>query len=357
MIPISVCIITKNEAENLERCLQALQPYPFEIVVTDTGSTDNSRDIAAQYTDRIYDFEWVNDFSAARNFCIDHASHNMILSLDTDEFIRPFAWEALQEVLEKNPKGLGTIELLNYFDADGETKHYQVRLERLFNRRCYRYVNPIHEALAPVSRLAPYRYDTPISADHVGYQGTAEKLREKAERDIAMLSNELSDNPEDPYLYFQLGQSYMLIRDEETALDYFLLGIKHHPDPRADYTHVLVYNCGHLLLDRNRTAEASFLLSFYEHYSDRMDFLCLMGLYRLHQNQPLNALPEFVKALTAPNHGAADVREPSYYIGYIYELFGKKDIARVHYQNCGVDYPPAAEALTRLAQNRDDPHE
>lgn len=355
MIPISVCIITKNEAENLEKCLKALQPYPFEIVVADTGSTDHSKEIAGKYTDRVYDFVWVNDFSAARNFCIDHATHNMILSLDTDEFIHPFSWETLQAVLEQNPKGIGAIELFNYFDADGETKRYQVRLERLFNRRCYHFVNPIHETLVPIGDLIPYRYDTPISADHVGYQGTAEKLRAKAERDIAMLSAELSSNPEDPYLYFQLGQSCMLMRDEEAALAYFLQGIKHHPHPDADYTHVLVHNCGHLLLERNRVAEASFLLSFYEHYSDRMDFLCLMGLYRLHQNQPLNALSEFVKALTAPERGTADAREPSYYIGYIYELLGKKEIARTHYQNCGTDYPPAVEALTRLAQSQDNP--
>lgn len=348
MIPISVCIITKNEAAHLEKCLQALQPYPFEVVVTDTGSADDSVAVAKRYTDRVYEFAWCNDFSAAKNFCVDHASHNIILSLDTDEFIHPFVWETLQETIEKNPKGLGTIELFNYFDTDDGTKRYQVRLERLFNRRHYRFVNPVHEALAPIGRLTPYRYDTPISADHVGYQGSAEKLREKAERDISMLLAELSSNPEDPYLYFQLGQSYMLMRDEENALDCFLQGIEHNPDPGAEYTQVLVHNCGHLLLDRNRTDEASFLLSYYEYYSDRMDFLCLTGLYRLRQNQPLGALPEFVKALTAPKQGAADAREPSYYIGYIYELFGKTDIARTHYQNCGADYTPAREALARL---------
>ena len=66
MIPISVCVITKNEAENLKKCLEALTPYPFEIVVTDTGSEDDSVEVAKQYTNRVYTFEWVNDFSSAR---------------------------------------------------------------------------------------------------------------------------------------------------------------------------------------------------------------------------------------------------------------------------------------------------
>lgn len=74
MIPISVCIITKNEAENLQRCLEALKPYPFEIVVTDTGSEDNSLETAGQFTDHVYEFAWINDFSAARNFCVSHAT-------------------------------------------------------------------------------------------------------------------------------------------------------------------------------------------------------------------------------------------------------------------------------------------
>ena len=347
MIPISVCIITKNEAENLKKCLEALKPYPFEIVVTDTGSEDNSREIAGQYTDRIYEFEWINDFSAARNFCISHASHNTIFSLDTDEFLRPLDWDALQKALEDHPKSLGAIELFSYFDVEGETQHQVVRLERLFNRRHYQFVNPIHEVLVPIGRLERSTYDAPVSVDHVGYQGTKEKLKEKAERDISLIRAEIEADPENPYLYFQLGQGYMLMRDEENALLWFRKAMELHPMPGADYTLALLCNYAGILLDHNQVEEASSILPYRSAFADNKDFLCLSGRIYLCMGQPLKALPEFVQALSAPKYSLVNPHAPSYYIGLIYEMFGKRDIARTHYENCG-EYPPAAEALKRL---------
>lgn len=350
MIPISACIITKNEAENLKKCLEALQKYPFEIVVVDTGSTDNSKEVALTYTDKIYDFTWIDDFSAARNFAAERASHNMIFPVDTDEFITQLDWDALQTQLSENPKSVGSIKRMDYFETDGE-KHCQLCvIDRIYHRRYYQYTMPIHETLSPLTK-APYRsYATSIELDHVGYLGSGDLLREKALRDMKLLLKELEKEPDNPYHYFQVAQSYMLMRDSENALLYFQKAMEYDPDPKADYTHVLLYNYGHLLLEQGRTDEASFLLDYHEYYKDNMDYLCLTGLLYLHQNQPLKALPEFVNALTAPGGDLADRREPSYYIGYIYERFGKTDIARTHYQNCGADYAPAKEALTRLSQ-------
>lgn len=348
MIPISVCIITKNEAENLKKCLEALKPYPFEVVVTDTGSEDDSVEVARQYTDRVHEFAWINDFAAARNFCVSRASHNTVLSLDTDEFIRPFDWEALQTAIESHPKGLGTIELLNYFDVDGSTSHQTCRLERLFNRRYYQFQNPIHEVLVPTGSFSPDSYDAPVTVDHVGYQGTKEKLKEKAERDMALIRAEIEADPENPYLYFQLGQGYMLMRDHVGALPWFRRAMELHPMPGADYTLVLLCNYADILLDDDLVEEAASVLSYRDAFADNRDFLCLSGRIYLRMGQPLKALPEFVQALSAPKYSLDAPSTPSYYIGLIYEMFGKREIARTHYENCG-DYPPAVEALKRLA--------
>ena len=348
MIPISVCIITKNEAENLKKCLEALSLYPFEIVVTDTGSGDDSMEIARRYTDHVYEFEWINDFSAARNFCISHATHDIILSLDTDEFLRPLDWEALQEAIEKHPRSLGAIELFSYFDnADGVTKQQLSRLERLFDRRYYHFINPVHEILVPVEGISYSSYNAPVSVDHVGYQGSKEKLKEKAERDIALIRTEIESDPNNPYHYFQLGQSYMLMRDHENALSWFRKAMELHPVPGTDYTLVLLCNYAGILLDNNLVEEAANVLPYHDSFADNKDFLCLCGRIYLHMGQPLKALPEFVQALSAPKYSLDDPCIPSYYIGFIYEMFGKRDIARTHYENCG-EYPPAVEALKRL---------
>ncbi len=347
MIPISVCIITKNEADNLDKCLAALSKYPFEIVVVDTGSSDNSREIAAHYTDKLYDFTWCDDFSAARNFAISKASHNMILSLDTDEFITDIDLAVLEQSVNQNPKGLGRIELLNYFETNGTLKHQICHLERLFNRKYYQFQSPIHETITPTSSFPITSYDTSIKVDHVGYLGSADKLQAKSERDLKLLLKELSISPDNPYLYFQVAQCYMLTREETTALDYFKLAIAHHPAPEDDYTRILVCNYGNILISHNQPEEALPLLDYYDYYHDNADYLCMVGLLYLHLNQQLKALPEFIKALTAPKRDSLDKRMLSYYIGFIYELFGQKEIARTHYQNCG-DLPAALEALERL---------
>ena len=82
---ISVCMIVKNEEKNLAACLDCLQGITDEIVIVDTGSTDATKEIAAKYTDKLYDFAWVDDFSAARNFAFSKATMDYIYSADADE--------------------------------------------------------------------------------------------------------------------------------------------------------------------------------------------------------------------------------------------------------------------------------
>ncbi|MDE5865111.1 MAG: glycosyltransferase, partial [Lachnospiraceae bacterium] len=312
MIPISVCIITKNEAEHLEKCLAALKSYPFEIIVTDTGSTDNSKEIAYKYTNKVYDFEWINDFSAARNFTINKASHNVILSLDTDEFIKDIDLEKLDQLIQENPKYVGSVEMLNYFEDNGSIRYQMTRLDRLFNRRYYHFENPIHEVLSPIAKIPYISYEAPIVVDHVGYLGSKEYLDEKSMRNMELLQKELETDPDNPYLYFQIAQCYMMMRDMEHAAEYFKISIEHNPDPKDDYTRILVANYGNILLDKMKVEEAMQLLSYYDYFNDNADYLCMVGRAYILANQPLKALPEFVKALTAPKRDSVEPKVASY---------------------------------------------
>ena len=95
MTPVSVCIIAKNEEAHIEECCKRLQPYGFEIVLVDTGSKDRTVELARRYTDRIFSFDWCDDFSAAKNYALSKASHDWILSLDCDEYIETIDTKAL----------------------------------------------------------------------------------------------------------------------------------------------------------------------------------------------------------------------------------------------------------------------
>ena len=84
---ISVCMIVKNEEPRLRACLDSLKPIADEIIVVDTGSVDGTKAVAAEYTDKIYDFAWIDDFSAARNFAFSKATGDYIYTADADEVI------------------------------------------------------------------------------------------------------------------------------------------------------------------------------------------------------------------------------------------------------------------------------
>lgn len=350
MIPISVCIITKNEAAKLEKCLKALRPYPFEIIVTDTGSTDNSREIAAKYADKVLDFEWINDFSAARNFCASKASHNVILSLDTDEYLTELDLASLYDLIEANPKGVGEIFLTGYFTSDNGTLDAQeVWLTRLYNRKYYTFERAVHECIVPKKNITFTHYHLPLKVDHDGYLGSQEFLDQKSLRNIELLKEELKKNPLDPYINFQIGQSYLLMRKEDAALSYFRIAMQNQPAIANDYTRILVKNYGEVLLSAGLLDEAMTILAYYDAYQDNADYLCLVGRIYILRNEFLKALPELIKALTAPHYDSAEARKalPSYYIGHIYQYYGQTENAIRHFQSCG-DYPPALERLRLL---------
>ena len=87
MASLSLCMIVKNEEDVLGRCLESVKGLADEIIVVDTGSDDLTKEIAAHYTDRIYDFEWRDDFSAARNFAFSKGTKDFLMWLDADDVI------------------------------------------------------------------------------------------------------------------------------------------------------------------------------------------------------------------------------------------------------------------------------
>src|SRR5690554_5754125 len=85
MITVSLCMIVKNEEDVLERCLNSVKGLMDEIIIVDTGSTDKTKEIARKFTDKIYDFEWIDDFSAARNYAFQQATKEYIFWMDADD--------------------------------------------------------------------------------------------------------------------------------------------------------------------------------------------------------------------------------------------------------------------------------
>ncbi len=99
MITISLCMITKNEEQFLEQCLNSVKNLVDEIIIVDTGSTDKTKEIASKFTAQIFDFKWCDDFSAARNESLKHAAKDWILILDADEQLDPSGIEEIKNII------------------------------------------------------------------------------------------------------------------------------------------------------------------------------------------------------------------------------------------------------------------
>ena len=155
MITLSVCMIVKNESEVLARCLDSVRGAVDEIIIVDTGSDDNTREIARRYTDHVYDFEWIDDFSAARNYSFSKASMDYCMWLDADDVLAPEARAALCALKATLDPSVAVV-MMKYdtaFDASGRAALSYYR-ERLIRRGAGMFwTGAIHEAIAPAGKV------------------------------------------------------------------------------------------------------------------------------------------------------------------------------------------------------------
>lgn len=353
MLPISICIIAKNEEKHLHSFLssikQHMKGYPHEIIFIDTGSTDSTKKLASEYTDSIFDFAWINDFSAARNFSLSRATNDWVLILDCDEYVTSLDPKCFQQMMEQYPTGIGMITRLNHYQMNGQDSIYTDQVERFFNRKYFHYEAIIHEQVVSSFQEKPGKIALPLTVDHCGYLGTAEELQKKVERNNTLLLKILEQTPDDPYLYFQLGQSYNAIHNAEKTCFYYGKGLEFEVDPKVEYVQLMVIGYGYSLLNLKRYEEALLFESIYEEFKFSADFLFLMGLIYMNNAMFDKAIKEFLNATNCTHSSVKGINSYlSYYnIGVIYECAGLPKDAVKYYKMCG-DYDPALMGLQRL---------
>lgn len=363
---LSVCIITKNEEQNIRRCLECLKPTGFEIVVVDTGSTDNTKKIAVEYTDKVYDFPWCDDFGTAKNFAIEKASEPYVMVIDSDEFLETIDISVLTELLQKHPHQVGRIQRKNIFSRKGVSQENKEWLNRIFAKEEFHYEGRIHEQVTAQDGREYETYQTPVVILHTGYDLTLEQRRQKAERNAVLLERELISLEDEvqrkkteaesqkaaaqiPYILYQLGKSYYMAEDYECACDYFSRALSYDLNPKLEYVIDMVETYGYALLNSGQAENALFFENIYNEFGDSADFQFLMGLIYMNNARFEEAVEEFLKATTHQECRSTGVNSyAAYYnIGVIYECLGKLEQAKEYYQRCG-DYGPAVERLSLM---------
>ncbi|MBF1694568.1 glycosyltransferase family 2 protein, partial [Selenomonas sp.] len=189
---ISACVIVKNEAENLPRWLSSMRSFADEMIVVDTGSTDQSVEIARAGGARVLHFDWINDFSAAKNFALDAATGDWIVFPDADEYFAEESNPRVRPLLEEydaHPYLDGFIVHLVNIDVDtGALLGTSAEVQRIFRRAPHiRFVGSIHEHIENLSgdtarqmMIAPG-----LTLYHTGYSPRI--IKGKSQRDLELL--------------------------------------------------------------------------------------------------------------------------------------------------------------------------
>lgn len=164
MKKLSLVMIVKNEEKVLERCLNSCKNIVDEIIIVDTGSTDNTKNIAKKFNAKIYDYTWDNNFSNARNFAISKSTGDFNLILDADEYITKFNKNSFINFMENPNKQIGKIKIINFFKKDNKIMKDNTFISRLIPKNIF-YEGMVHEQIN--SNLPRIIVD--IEIEHDGY--------------------------------------------------------------------------------------------------------------------------------------------------------------------------------------------
>ncbi len=261
---LSLCMIVKDEAENLPRCLKSVQGIVDEIIVVDTGSTDETPKIAQRYGAKVIPFEWTGSFSDARNESLKHATGEWILWLDADEALAE-GKERLRVLLEESADCDGFV--LPMVSFTGFRSHREGHVHpafRLFrNLKGIRFERDLHEQITlSIRSLKPEaKFGVlPVWIEHYGYLVPIVQRKQKVQRNLDLAKKELKANPFDPFAWFNLGREYLRLQQWERAFYCLRRAMVHLGDGFTPYLLRCVCDAVHCLTQLKRHQQALALL-------------------------------------------------------------------------------------------------
>ncbi|SHH97780.1 glycosyltransferase family 2 protein [Virgibacillus chiguensis] len=296
MHSISLCMIVKNEEEVLEQCLRSVESICDEIIILDTGSTDRTKEIALQFTNKVFDFEWVDDFSKARNKSFSYATKDYILYLDADDVVLPEDLDKLKNL--KKTELNDTIDAVSMyyhtsFDQQGNPT-FKFRRNRLLKRsNHFKWFGAVHEYILVYGNI----YHSDIAITHRKedkeidlstrdrnlkiYEKQLEKGVEFAPRELFYYANELKDH-----------QRFL------EAINYYKKFLNSERGWIEDAIRACIYmaDCYKALgeIDEETTA----LLHTFKFDLPRPEVLCRLGDHFMNKNSFQKAIRWYMLALT-----------------------------------------------------------
>lgn len=306
---ISLCMIVKNEEEVLNNCLESVKKASDEIIIVDTGSTDKTKEIAVKYTDKVIDFEWVDDFSAARNFSFSHATMDYILWLDADDILMEKDLKKLLKLKKNLDPSVDAVSMFYHlaFDEHGNPA-FNLRRNRLVKReRNFKWHGVVHEYLEVSGNIIGS--DIAITHNKQKKKNTSieegrnlriyEKKLKRGEpftpRDLYYYANELKDNQhhKKATLYYQefLATKKGWVEDEIMACIY-------------------MSDCYRHLGEKDEELNA--LCKSFQYDLPRPEISCRLGGYFMGKKDYQSAIFWFNTAINTKQKDSGGFQKPAY---------------------------------------------
>lgn len=355
MKKLSLVMITKNEESNLKRCLESVKNIVNEIIVVDTGSTDNTKEVALSFNAKVYDYKWDDNFSNARNYAISKSTGDWNLILDADEYISKIDLKAILRFMNTNQNSIGQVKIINYFKENKEIRKSISYTSRLAPKNVY-FTGSIHEQL----NSSYPRKKVEIEVKHDGYL-----YINKFDRNIKLILKELEDYPNDSYLLYQSAKTYYTNNMFKDASPYFYKFYN-----QCDFKKDAFFEDGIVLFLYNliKTNDLEYGLKVIDDNLDLLNnccdfyFACGVFFTELVATNPDKYINYFdnielcyLNAMQLAQKGALESVEgvgsflSAYNLGIFYELTGDMDKAFKYYSiSAKYNYQPACARLNSL---------
>ena len=277
MITISLCLIVKNEEDTIGRCLESVKEIVDEIIIVDTGSIDKTKEIVSKFTLDVYDFSWIDDFSAARNFSFSKATKDYILWLDADDILLPEDVEKFKELKETLDPLIDSVTAkynVGFDEYGGIILSY--RRNRLVKRsNNFKWIGFVHEYLDVYGKIL----NSDISITH-------KKLRHTPKRNLEIYRSKLKEGveftPRD-ILYFGNELYDHELYDE--AIEYYNRFLCSKAGWVEDNINVCGKVCDYYQSLNNTEEARKYIFKCFEYDKPRAEGCCKLGFSFLHEEK------------------------------------------------------------------------
>lgn len=355
MPTLSLVMIARDESSTLTRCLDSVASWVDEIILVDTGSVDNTKEIAQTYNAKVFDFKWNQNFAEARNYALKQSTSDWNLVLDADEYISNNCSHMFRQFISQG-QAIGRIKRIDkYEDKDG-IAYAQCFISRLFPRGLF-YEGRIHEQIQ--SDLP--RVKLPVEVQHDGYY-----KKVKTDRNIPILELEIKDHPNNPYYHYQIAKEYKGINNRELAYRHLTEAYSGITRKEAYAPNVIVNYLYEIIATCRLEEGLSLIEKEHEFLSDYSDFHFASGVFYLDliMSDPakyLNLFPFIEKSylrcieIGETNRYDSVIGTGSYSalhnLGAFYEVNGDKEKALICYKQASdLNYQPSIARLKALAR-------